>query len=595
MQTQDFFQRLVKRVPMPTRLMAAVRALPALALVLLPGNLFAQREAPPVFTAESEVVRIDLIVSDKKGRFISDLQAHEIQVWEDGKKQKVTFFHQLGPGAFDTVPIDEEPLRLEEVPGAEPGAGAEPGQGAYFVVLLDLESLTFDSLLRTKRSLEEFFQSHLQMEDRVMLASIKRGLRIHQSFTNDLDKLRGALDQLSIRPQDSISILRFMDEVEGIFSEVEANAFAAGSSDDFISQDLELAVRAAIDTGRMLLNDLEMRVSYACHVISGLARHLGSLQGRKNVLFYSEGYPLDPGRMLGQIIAQRAGRAAGDSMAELQVTRMVDSRLGSNPMGFSKLQSAMNQANRFRVSLYSVDARGLLPPPGNAEHQYFADYPRLAGRELNAPQEFLTALAGGTGGLSFLNNNDLAAGLHQVYSDSRHYYLVGYTPDRKKKARKTHRIKMKLNRKGLTLRYRREYSESNADQLTSALRFPELFQDFPFEARVADREGNLTIRMYLPTRELSLKSHDGGAWFILEMFGALLDKSGQSVGKEWLFKRRLEHDFSSEFVARLRQSDTIDFTAEGKAPPGSYQLVVVLYQGFSGRIGTFVSDITVQP
>ncbi len=594
MQTQDFFQRLVKRVPTPTRPMAAVRALPALALVLLPGNLFAQREAPPVFTAESEVVRIDLIVSDKKGRFISDLQAHEIQVWEDGKKQKVTFFHRLGPGAFDTVPIDEEPLRLEEVPGAEPGAGAEPGRGAYFVVLLDLESLTFDSLLRTKRSLEEFFQSQLQMDDRVMLASIKRGLRINQSFTNDLDKLRGALDQLSIRPQDSISILRFMDEVEGIFSEVEANAFAAGSSNDFISQDLELAVREAIDRGRMLLNDLEMRLSYTCHVISGLARHLGSLQGRKNVLFYSEGYPLDPGRMLGQIIAQRAGRAAGDSMAELQVARMVDSRLGSNPMGFGKLRSATTQANRYQVSLYSVDARGLLPPPGNAEHQYFADYPRLAGRELNAPQEFLTALATGTGGLSFLNNNDLATGLHQVHLDSRQYYIVGYTPERKKKARKTHRIKLKLNRKDLTFRYRREYSETNEDQLASALKFPELFQDFPFEARVADNKGKVTIRIFLPTDELFLKSHDSGALFVLDMYGVLLDKSGRWVGKKPLFKRRLERDFPAEFVVRLRRSDTVDFTAEGMAPPGSYQLIVVLRQGLSGRIGTFVSDITVQ-
>ena len=590
MHVPDFFQGMTKRVQSPTRLVAVVGTLPTLltvALVLLPGNLFAQREKQPLFTAESEVVRIDLIVTDKKGRFVSDLQAHEIEIWEDGKKQEVTSFQRLGEDDISAAQNDREPFRPEDTPAAQ------PGEGAHFVVLLDLESMSFDSLLRVKHSFEEFFQSHLAARDRIMLASIKRGLRIHQSFTSDPDKLRGALEKISFRPQEGISIIRFMDEVEVIFSQIQDRDFPPPQPGT-VSQDLELAIRAAIGQGRLLLTDLELRISYACHVISGLARHLGSLPGRKNVLFYSEGYPLDPGRLLGQIIAQRAAQEAADPMTEMTVLRLVDSRLGSKPMGVSKLQSAMKQANRSQVSLYSVDARGLLPPPSSAEYQSFANYPRFANQQISGPQEFLTALASGTGGLWFLNNNDLAVGLRQVYSDSRQYYLIGYVPDRKKKVTKLHRIKVKLNRKDLTLRYRREYSETNEDQLAGAFKFPELFQDFPFDVRVANEEGELTVRMFLPTDELSLKSHDRGAQFLLEMFGALLDKSGRWVGKKLLFRRRLERDFPSEFLARLRQSDTVDFTAQGKAPPGSYRLIVVLHQGFSGKIGTSVRDITVK-
>ncbi len=538
-----------------------------------------------MFKSETEVVRIDLIITDKKGRFIPDLQAREVEVWEDGRKQKITFFHQLGPDAIDAGQSEQEPLRLQEVPGAEPGSGA------YFVVLLDLESLSFDSLLRTRRSLEEFFQSQLGPEDRVMVVSIKRGLRIHQSFTNNLEKLRGALDQISIRPQDSISILSFIADVEEIFAGIGGNTFAMGANDE-----LELAVGEATQRARVLLIDLETRLSYVCQVIAALSMHLGSLQGRKNVLFFSEGYPLAPGQTLAQIIGQSAGRASGDPMSALQITQTVGSRLGSNQMGFKKLQSAMSQANRFQVSFYSVDSRGLLAPPINAEHAFSGGYPDLAGQDINAPQEFLTALASGTGGLSFLNNNDLGGGLQRVYSDSRQYYLIGYTPDRKKKARKTHRIKVKLNRKNVKLRYRREYSDKSENLLVSALRFPELFQDFPFDVRVADadKEGRLTIRIFVPTRELSLQSHERGARFAVEMFGALLKKSGKLVGKELLFKRRLERDFSSEVVAQIRQIETVDFTAQGKAQPGNYQLIVVLYQGVSGKIGTFVSDITVK-
>ena len=590
MHVQDSFQGMTKRVSLPIGLVAPVRIFPTLltvALVLLPRNLFAQEEQPR-FTAESEVVRVDLIVTDRQGRFVSDLQAHDIQVWEDGKKQQITFFQRQGEDDISGAHNDREPFRSADTPAPQ------PDEGAHFVVLLDLESMSFDSLLRVKHSLEAFFQSHLGAQDRVMLASIKRGLRIHQSFTSDLDKLRGALGEMSFRPQEGISILRFMDEIEAIFSQIQDRAFPQATQPGVLSQDLESAIREAITRGRLLLTDLEMRISYTCHVMSGLARHLGSLPGRKNVLFYSEGYPLDPGRLLGRIIGKRAGQAAGDSMTAITASHLVDTRLGTNPMGFSKLQSAINQANRFQVSLYSVDARGLLPPPGGAEHESFQDYPGLAGREISAPQEFLTALASGTGGLWFLNNNDLATGLRRVYSDSRRYYLIGYIPDRKKKAPKAHRIKVKLNRKDLTLRYRREYSETNEDQLASAFKFPELFQDFPFDVRVANEEGKLTIRMFLPTRELSLRSHDKGSRFVLEMFGALLDKSGRWAGKELLFENRLERDFPSEVVARLRQTDTVDFTAQGKASPGSYQLIVVLHQGFSGKISTFVRDITVQ-
>ena len=112
--------------------------------------------------------------------------------------------------------------------------------------------------------------------------------------------------------------------------------------------------------------------------------------------------------------------------------------------------------------------------------------------------------------------------------------------------------------------------------------------------QVANEEGKLTVRMFLPTDELSLKPHDRGARFVVNMFGALLDKSGRWVGKELLFKRRSERDFPSEFVARFRQGDTVDFTAQGTAPAGSYRLIVVLHQGFSGKIGTSMRDITVK-
>ncbi len=54
--------------------------------------LDARQELVPSFRAQSEVVLVDLVVTDKRGQFVHDLKPEEIQVFEDGKLQRLTFF-----------------------------------------------------------------------------------------------------------------------------------------------------------------------------------------------------------------------------------------------------------------------------------------------------------------------------------------------------------------------------------------------------------------------------------------------------------------------------------------------------------------------
>ncbi len=46
----------------------------------------------PVFKAETRLVLVDTIVTDKKGNYITDLTAKDFKVWEDNKEQPIKSF-----------------------------------------------------------------------------------------------------------------------------------------------------------------------------------------------------------------------------------------------------------------------------------------------------------------------------------------------------------------------------------------------------------------------------------------------------------------------------------------------------------------------
>ena len=46
----------------------------------------AQEDEAPVFRAQSELVLVDLVVSDKRGNVVRDLKVEDVEVFEDGKR-----------------------------------------------------------------------------------------------------------------------------------------------------------------------------------------------------------------------------------------------------------------------------------------------------------------------------------------------------------------------------------------------------------------------------------------------------------------------------------------------------------------------------
>ena len=62
-----------------------------------------------------------------------------------------------------------------------------------------------------------------------------------------------------------------------------------------------------------------------------------------------------------------------------------------------------------------------------------------------------------TGGFAVRNTNDLSAGIRRIADESRSYYLVGYTPREPRRDGRFHKIQVRVNRPGLTVRARKGY------------------------------------------------------------------------------------------------------------------------------------------
>ena len=69
-----------------------MRGFAALAIATIAAAVVAGQQQQPVFRGGIDLVNFGVTVSDKRGTYLSDLSPDDFDVFEDGKKQTVTFF-----------------------------------------------------------------------------------------------------------------------------------------------------------------------------------------------------------------------------------------------------------------------------------------------------------------------------------------------------------------------------------------------------------------------------------------------------------------------------------------------------------------------
>jgi VWFA-related protein len=348
------------------------------------------------------------------------------------------------------------------------------------VVVVDVASMTSDVLARTREAILAMARVELQLGTRLMLVSLDRGMHVRQSLTDELERFSAAVRSLPAPAVEAESSLwTLIDEVE------EACAALRGTP----AEQSPGGMQNAITVARSWVENARLSMTTAYTGIGALARYLGSLPGRKHVVFYSGGYPMDPSSVAQSVLVELCGPSSVGARTQPIMSEIQSSMRSSMSVDAAgMLHALLDEANRAQVSVYTVDARGLtgdaMPVQSRVPRRIARGgaAQQISQRVVRAPQEMLYSIAEGTGGTASINTNELERGMRAAARDARGYYLLAYAPSGTRKEGRYYSIDVKLTRSGLRARYRRGYewlSEAKRSEraIAAALRFPGLYAE----------------------------------------------------------------------------------------------------------------------
>jgi VWFA-related protein len=366
-------------------------------------------QSQQVLRSTTRLVVVDVVVTDEKGNFIPDLKAEDFIVNEDGKPQKISDFSVHHPGATAQAPA---PLPAN-VTGNNP---LYSSNSCMNVILLDAINTDFSNHAYAQDMLIKYLETGPPIQPTAVFA-LDGKLRMLHDFTTDTKALRDALAHFV--PQGPQHI---------------ADVYAAASP---FSRRGSFQVTGH---GRQL----------TFQSFNYLARALAGYPGRKNLLWLSEGFPLNlfPEALMGE-----------------QVVAIED----YSPM-VERIADALMDA---QVALYPIDAAGV-----SKDDRFSA---RTA----------MESMAERTGGRTFYNRNDIDMGVRTSMDDGSSYYTLEYYPLNKDWNRKFRSIQVKVDRASTKLRYRQGYyalgpnSTAHTDATTAATDFSHAMDlDFPSSTSV---------------------------------------------------------------------------------------------------------------
>jgi len=421
-----------------------------------------------------EVIQVDAVVTDKAGRYVTDLTAGDFEILEDGHRQAITHCSYVplaaaSPSTSQAAPAPPRSLRPEDV-----------RRTMAFVV--DDLSLSFESVVRVRNLLAHFVDRQMQPGDLAAVVQVSAGMSALEQFTADRHLLHAAINRIRFKLSARVSL--------ATVSEAMGDGAAAGGPGGAALAAANAQLAAVLDKSERRREALSTAGTLGA--LNFVLRGLRSLPGRKSVLLLSEGFSLyDEDGAYSTWLADAVERAA-------------------------------DSANRGSVVIYPLDPSGLQSLRADAS----SAFPKGKGgaATLEKVRAGLRTMASDTGGFFLGDTNDLGEALGKILEDQRGYYLIGYDPNEGtfqagKGGPVYHRITVRVKRPGLRVRSRKGFyavpdslerpaPESPTTQLLAAVASPFAATDlrvrltslFGYEA---DRGSYLRSLLHMDARDLT--------------------------------------------------------------------------------------------
>lgn len=372
-----------------------------------------------VVTVRSQLVNLDVVVKDNKGKYVTDLKAEDFVVVENGVPQKVLFFDPPLTGGEGVAPTSQA--------GVASGEGTRPRAGRpRNIISLVLDGQTTD-LANMKQAIAgavKYIRERVEETDRVAVFSVSSsGLQLIQSFTGDKERLVAAVESAYTGSNASKNFEQ--RDLAGNISQLRDKA-AAG-------QGLE-AVASTPGQGQMLAGPAlaeQMMVNRTLQQYLVLRTTLSLQQSRP-------------------ILAALAAICEGQRSVPGKKTLILFSQGFVSPAVLDwQVRSTIDIANRANVAIYVIDSAGLragAPASGalvpsaplagvsgivSQEERIRAvggenvfDRARFEG--VNREYDILYRISEDSGGKFIKNTNDIAKGLNRVDDEIRSRYTLGY-------------------------------------------------------------------------------------------------------------------------------------------------------------------------
>ena len=273
----------------------------------------------------------------------------------------------------------------------------------------------------------------------------------------------------------------------------------------------------------------------------------------------------------------------------------------------AQLQATINAAVRAGVSLWPIDARGLVAqaPLGDANASspggigaYSGVLAAATTSNLQRSQDTLWTLAADTGGKALLDSNDLARGIVEAQKALSSYYLIGYYTTNTNLDGKFRRVKISLKDINAKLEYRQGYyagkqfsaftSAEKERQLEDALMLGDPITELTialeidyFQLNSAEYYVPLTAK--IPGSELTLARRRGADHTVIDFIGEIKDNYGTTVSN---IRDKIDIKLSESTAAELAKRP-IQYDSGFTLLPGRYTIKFLARDAVTGRIGTF--------
>jgi len=469
----------------------------ALAQNPVPGQ-FQSQQPETVIRINVNLVQMDAVVTDAKGKHVNDLTADDFEILQDGKPQQITNFSYIDttPGVPAAAPAPHPVSKKGARVPPPPPTMLKPSQVRRTVaVVVDDLALSADSVARIRGALKKFVDTEVEPGDMVAIVRTSAGMGALQQFTTDKRILYAAIDHIKYNGLGRVGLSSFAPLGSG------GNNAAEQERNSIMTSGSLAAIR---------------------YVIDGLR----DLPGRKSMMLFSE---------------------------NIQLFHHND----IDPRVMDSLDRLLDAAGRSSVVIYSIDPRGVQTTNLTAADdtrgmsaRKLARVPMQRSAQIFRSQDGLVRLADQTGGLFLYNNNDIGGEIRKVMDDSEGYYLLAYHPDARTFDPRTgqakfHKLEVRVKREGLKVRYRSGFF-GNSDRfqtqvaqtpqalIAHALNSPfssgqihmRLTGLFSYDPKTGPY---LSTMLHIDARDLSFQSEpDGHHKTVLDLVAVTFDENGNA-------------------------------------------------------------------